>query len=79
MAGPGDQNDVHSQIQDALFHLLLDKIRQDQYPSTTMMNLVEETLTEDQLREYAEILLDKIESDQFPSIPMLRRIAALAS
>lgn len=80
MSSPGNRSrDVRSQTQDALFQLLLDKIREDQYPSSTMMDVVEASITEEQLADYAEVLLSKIERDRFPSVPMLKRIATLGS
>lgn len=71
-------DDVRSQIHDALYSSLIDKIRNDTYPSTTMMNAVEEGMNEDQLADYADALLEKVHNDQFPSIDLMRRLAALA-
>ena len=71
-------DDVRSQIQAALSAVLIEKIREDQYPSTTMMDAAEATIAdEQQLREYAGALLEKVQADQFPSIDLLRRLDRL--
>ena len=70
-------DDVRSQIQDALYSSLIDKIRNDTYPSTTMMDAVEDGMNDDQLADYAEALLEKVQNDQYPSIDLMRRLAAL--
>jgi hypothetical protein len=69
--------DVRSQIQAALRSVLIDKVRQDHYPSATMMDAIEADIDDEQLREYAEVLIDKLESDQFPSIDLMKRLSAL--
>jgi uncharacterized membrane protein len=62
----------------ALLDVLIEKIETDRYPSTTMLNLIEELLTPEDVPEYAEVLLSRVREDQFPSIPMLNRIHRLA-
>jgi hypothetical protein len=57
-----------------LVELLLGKIEADPYPSTTMLRLVEELLTPEEVQAYADILMDKAQSENFPSIPMLARV-----
>lgn len=71
-------DDVRTQIQDALYGSLIDKIRNDTYPSATMMDTVEAGMNDQQLADYAEALLQKVQDDQFPSIDLMRRLAALA-
>jgi hypothetical protein len=62
-----------------VLEVLLDKIAEDPYPSVTMMDMVEQMLTEaEDVYAYAEILMDKIRGDRFPSIDMLRRISSFA-
>jgi hypothetical protein len=56
---------------------LLDKVKNDQYPSTTMLDLIEELLTEEEMPAYVVFLQDKLRSDQYPSIPLLKRLTAL--
>jgi len=62
------------QAQTALSRVLLDKIRNDNHPSFTQMNMLEQTLPQSLHREYLGILLEKVMGEQWPSISMLRRI-----
>ena len=57
--------------------LLIDRIRQDRYPSSSMMDMVEQGLRFEDVRDYVEVLMEKIEQDKFPSIPMMRRLERL--
>ena len=66
-----------NETQVALAGLLLEKIRQDRYPSATEMMLLEEILPPRLLPGYVEVLLDKVAEDDRPSIPMIRRIQRL--
>jgi len=60
-----------------LLQLLLRKIDEDTYPSSTMMDTAEELLKPDDVSEYADVLLAKIEDDAYPSIPMIDRLRNL--
>ena len=62
------------QAQTALSRVLLDRIRNDNHPSFTQMNMLEQTLPQSLHREYLGILLEKVMGEQWPSISMLRRI-----
>lgn len=62
------------QAQTALSRVLLDKVRNDNHPSFTQMNMLEQTLPPSLHREYLGILLEKVMGEQWPSISMLRRI-----
>ena len=70
---PNEENDVRGD----LLAVLLKKVAQDQYPSSTMMDLIEEMLSPDELSDYAHVLLDKIQGDRFPSLDMVRRLSDL--
>lgn len=61
-----------------LVDLLLRKVAADQYPSTTMMDYLEELLLPDEVPAYAAVLVQKMRDEQFPSISMLRRLMNLA-
>jgi hypothetical protein len=64
---------------EALFtRILLDKVREDKFPSATQMTLIEESIPREMVQEYLEILLEKVQADRFPSIPMLRRMQRVA-
>jgi hypothetical protein len=73
MAGDND-NHLHREI----LELLLDKVREDQYPSVTQMNMLEEMLEEEDVESYADVLMDKVRQDTYPSIDQLRRLQRFA-
>lgn len=56
---------------------LLQKVQDDPYPSTTMLDLLEELLTPDEMPAYVVFLQERIRSERFPSMPMLKRLTAL--
>ncbi len=58
--------------------MLLQKVEEDRFPSSTMLDWIEELLTPDDVPLYAETLLRRIRSDKFPSIPMMYRLKKLA-
>src|SRR5690625_1327844 len=62
-----------------LVQTMLQKIKQDAYPSTTMLNLLEDLLTDEEMPEYVLFLQDRIRDDQYPSIPLLNRLVAIAA
>ena len=61
----------------ALMQTLLEHIQDDPYPSSTMMDLVEELLTEEEVPAYVLLLQDKIRQDRFPSVSMMNRLKDL--
>jgi hypothetical protein len=67
------------QAQTALLRVLLEKIREDRYPSYTQMTMLEQMLPPSLYREYLNVLLQKVMSENRPSITMLRRIQKFAS
>lgn len=70
----GQQQDLHGQI----FELLLNKVRQDPFPSVTMLNMLEEMLRDDNVDDYTGVLMDKVRADQFPSLDHLHRLQQFA-
>ena len=70
--------DTQYDVRSELLKNLLSKVEQDPYPSLTMLNLIEELLTPDEVPQYARVLLDKVADEQFPSVSMLVRIRDLA-
>lgn len=57
-----------------LLELLLSKVDSDKYPSSTMLDLVEQLLTPDDERAYAEVLMSKISDETYPSMSLVRRL-----
>ena len=65
---------------DRYFELVLEKIRDDRYPSGELMDRLEAALrSRDELTEYLDMLLDKIEADHYPSKQMLDRVLGLTT
>ena len=60
-----------------LLRQLLQKVHEDPYPSSTMLDQIEELLTPNEVPAYARVLLAKVEDENFPSVSMIQRIAAL--
>ncbi|MDT4912665.1 MAG: hypothetical protein QOC66_1793 [Pseudonocardiales bacterium] len=75
--GNHDPDDVRSRMHDAVYGMLIDRIRRDRYPSSSMMNMVEAGMSDRERREYVGALLEKVTDDQFPSMDMLKRLIAL--
>ena len=63
-----------------LLRALMSKVDADRYPSTTMLDTIEELLADDdEVADYVSLLVKRIDDDQFPSIPMINRIRDLIS
>ena len=58
---------------------LLQKVQDDAYPSTTMLDLLEKLLTPEEEPAYVVFLQDKIRSEQYPSMPLLIRLTRLVA
>lgn len=67
------------QTRAALLDLLLSKVKDDRYPSATMLDLLEQLLTPEELPAYAGVLMEKIAGDTYPSASMMKRIVSLVS
>jgi len=70
---------TRDEAQGWMVEMLLDKIRNDPYPSSTQLSIIEEVIPRDLVPDYLDVLIDKAAQDEFPSIPMLRRISRVAS
>ena len=69
-----------SAVRQRLLDVLIDRVREETYPSVTMMNRIEAGLrTREQLEDYATVLIQKVESTRFPSLAMLDRVDAVAA
>jgi nucleoside-triphosphatase THEP1 len=65
-------NSMESRV--ALAGILLEKVREERYPSSTQMTIIEEVLPPQLLSRYVEVLLEKVAQDDRPSVAMLQRI-----
>lgn len=60
--------------------MLMERIRQDRYPSHQLMDRVESAFwTSDQIAEYVDLLLEKADEAWYPSKQILDRIHRLLS
>jgi hypothetical protein len=53
-------------------------VKQDRFPSSTMLDTIEELLVPGDVPRYARVLLSKVADEQFPSLAMIRRIRDLS-
>ena len=65
-------------VREQVLDLLLDKIRDDQYPSSTMMDDVEQLLTPWRRQDYADVLMEKVQGSRYPSRSMVQRLLRLS-
>ena len=65
-------------VREEVLDLLLEKISNDRYPSTTMLDDVERLLTPWRIQDYAQVLLEKVRQDRFPSRSMVERLVRLS-
>jgi len=66
-------------VQTALAQVILARVREDNYPSTTQMDLLEQVIPPGLVRDYVNVLLEKVLVTRWPSISMLRRLQRVAS
>ncbi len=65
-------------VRAAMLEMLIGKAEQEDYPSATTLNMIEELLTPRDVPRYAEFLMTRIAGDEYPSIPMMARLKKLA-
>ncbi len=73
---------AENEVDDArrqLLRALLDKVTTDDYPSSTILDFVEELLTPQDVPAYAGALLQHIRSDTYPSTSMIERLVNLTA
>ena len=61
-------------LQERFAEVLLDKIRSDQYPSGTQMDMLEAVASPKVLVEYSLHLMDRMQAEAHPSVPMMQRL-----
>jgi len=67
------------EAQAALARLLIDKIRNDKYASSTQMDLLEQMIPRALASEYFDALLEKVAIDQWPSNSLVARMSRLTA
>jgi hypothetical protein len=68
---------VANALQEQFAETLLNKIRQDQYPSVTQMDMLESLGSPRVTLEFVVDLMQRIEAEPHPSIPMMQRAIRL--
>lgn len=66
-------------VQERFAEVLLERIRNDRYPSTTQMSMLEATASDRVLAEYLLHLMERIQEEPHPSISMMQRVQRLAA
>ena len=64
-----------TQAHDRYMRVLLDRIKEDRYPSGELMDRVEILLDREHVDEYLDTLFEKVEAVHYPSKQLLDRIA----
>ena len=71
-------DDIRDEVRYRTLQLLLDKVWDDSYPSSTMLDMVERLLVSpEDIGDYIEVLLAKVKDDTYPSNSLIRRLIAL--
>jgi hypothetical protein len=66
--------------QERYFDVLMDRVRQDRYPSHQLLDRVEAALlTSDQIAEYCDLLVEKIDESWYPSGQLMNRLQRMLS
>ncbi len=66
-------------IRDVYVELLLDRVRQENFPNPDHLDRIEATVrSPEQMLAYIEVLLSKVEGTRYPSGAILDRIQRLA-
>ncbi len=74
---PEEWQEQQQVIRDRFVESLIERVSGDPYPSTTMLDLIEQSMGLNHVEQYAQALMDKIEQDQFPSLALMDRVRAL--
>ncbi|MGY1809909.1 hypothetical protein ACI8AF_21285 [Blastococcus sp. SYSU D00669] len=66
-------------VREQVLDLLLEKVENDRYPSSAMLDDIERILTPWRRQDYADVLMDKIRGDRYPSRHLIERVLRLSS
>jgi hypothetical protein len=70
---------VANPLRERYAEVLLDRIRSDEHPSGTQMDMFESFAPPELLVEYIVHLMEIIERDEYPSVPMMQRVQRLVA
>ena len=65
-------------VREQVLDLLLEKVDNDRYPSSAMLDDIERILTPWRRQDYADVLMDKVRQDRFPSRALIERLIRLS-
>jgi hypothetical protein len=65
-------------VREEVLDVLLEKVENDHYPSSAMLDDIERLLTPWRRQDYAEVLMDKIRQDRYPSRHLIERAIRLS-
>jgi hypothetical protein len=66
-------------MQERYLEILMNQVRDVQYPSLEVLDRIEANLTtHEQLEEYLELLFERVESCEYPSKQLLDRLERLS-
>jgi len=62
-------------LQQRYYDILMDRVREDRYPSHQLLDRIEATIwTSEQMTDYVQLLLEKVDDCHYPSHQLLNRI-----
>ena len=67
---PSTQHDLRTQV----LENLLERVRRDEYPSPTMLDMIEDLLRDDEVDGYTGVLFAKLSDETYPSMDLYRRL-----
>lgn len=56
---------------------LIAQVANDRYPSTTVMETLEQAMTARHVGAYLQVLMQKIADERYPSTDLMKRVASL--
>jgi hypothetical protein len=67
-------------LQQRYFDILIERVRNDRYPSHQLLDRLEEILfTPEQYAEYVDVLITKVDEAWYPSGQLMDRVARMMS
>jgi len=70
---------TRDEAQGWLVQMLLEKVREDQYPSSTQLDFIEQSIPTPMIPEYLGVLMEKVAGDRYPSLSLLGRLQRVAA
>lgn len=64
---------------DRFEQVMLDQLRGHRFPSPTLLDVLERSLSADRRDEYLDALIDKIAEVRYPSPELVRRVSRLVT